>query len=47
MSNLFEELDIGFDGGGRALERTVKSESTQLVRERVDIILLVRCIDSE
>ena len=43
--NLCEELEIKI-GGGRALERRVKSESTHLARKRVDIILRVRCIES-
>ena len=44
--NLFEESEIEVDGGGRALDRTVKSDSTQFARKRVDIILPVRCIES-
>ena len=44
--NLFEALEIELDGGGRALERTVKSESAQLARQRFDFILPVSSIES-
>ena len=43
--NLFGEVEMELDGGGRALERTVKRESTQLERNRVDIILSVSSIE--
>ena len=43
---LFEVLEIEVDGGGRALDRMMKSDSTQLPRKRMDTILPVRCIES-